>query len=107
MKKEKEIAQYALDYALKNGCQQARVLFSAGEENEVEVRDGKINKLHHSGGCQLSLSLFVDGSYSTISTNRLERGELERFIDKGVIGTRFLAKDPYRLLPEKEMYYQG
>ena len=107
MKKEKEIAQFALDYAMKNGCQQARVLFSAGEENEVEVRDGKINKLHHSGGCQLSLSLFVDGAYSTISTNRLERGELERFIDKGVIGTRFLAKDPYRSLPEKEMYYKG
>ena len=107
MEKEKEMARYALDYALRRGCQQARVVFSAGEENEVEVRDGKVDKLHHSGGCQLSLSLFVDGSYSTISTNRLERGELERFIDKGVIGTRFLAKDPYRLLPEKEMYYQG
>ena len=99
MEKEKEMARYALDYALRKGCQQVRALFSAGEENEVEVRDGKVDKLHHSGGCQLSLSLFVDGSYSTISTNRLDRGELERFIDKGIIGTRFLAKDPYRTLP--------
>lgn len=107
MEKEKEMARYALDYALRKGCQQVRALFSAGEENEVEVRDGKVDKLHHSGGCQLSLSLFVDGSYSTISTNRLDRGELERFIDKGIIGTRFLAKDPYRTLPEKEMYYCG
>ena len=107
MEKEKEMAHYALDYALRKGCQQVRALFSAGEENEVEVRDGKVDKLHHSGGCQLSLSLFVDGSYSTISTNRLDRGELERFIDKGIIGTRFLAKDPYRTLPEKEMYYCG
>lgn len=107
MEKGKEMARYALDYALRKGCQQVRALFSAGEENEVEVRDGKVDKLHHSGGCQLSLSLFVDGSYSTISTNRLDRGELERFIDKGIIGTRFLAKDPYRTLPEKEMYYCG
>ncbi len=107
MEKEKEMARYALDYALRRGCQQARVVFSAGEENEVEVRDGKVDKLHHSGGCQLSLSLFVDGSYSTISTNRLERGELERFIDKGIISTRFLEKDPFRGLPEKEMYYRG
>ncbi len=107
MEKEKEMARYALDYALRKGCQQARVMFSAGEENEVEVRDGRVDKLHHSGGCQLSLSLFVDGSYSIISTNRLDRSELERFIDKGIIGTRFLAKDPYRSLPEKEMYYSG
>ena len=107
MKKEKEVAQYALDYALRRGCQQVRALFSAGEENEVEVRDGKVDKLHHSGGCQLSLSLFVDGAYSTISTNRLERDELERFIDKGIINTRFLEKDPYRSLPEAGMYYRG
>ena len=107
LKTGKEIAQYALEYAQRKGCQSTRVLLSTGEENEVEVRDGKVDKLHHSGGCQLSLSLFVDGAYSTISTNRLERDELERFIDKGIIGTRFLAKDPYRSLPEKEMYYRG
>lgn len=101
------MARYALDYALRRGCQQVRALFSAGEENEVEVRDGKVDKLHHSGGCQLSLSLFVDGAYSTISTNRLEREELERFIDKGIINTRFLEKDPYRSLPEEGMYYRG
>ena len=107
MRNEKNIARYALEYALKKGCQQASVLLSTGEENEVEVRDGRVDRLHHSGGCQLSLNLFVDGAYSTISTNRLERNEIERFIDKGIIGTRFLAKDPYRSLPEKEMYYQG
>ena len=107
MEKEKEMAHYALDYALRKGCQQARVVFSSGEENEVEVRDGKVDKLHHSGGCQLSLGLFVDGSYSSISTNRLEREELERFIDKGIVGTRFLSKDPYRSLPEESMYYRG
>ena len=107
MEKEKEMAHYALDYALRKGCQQVRALFSSGEENEVEVRDGKVDKLHHSGGCQLSLSLFVDGAYSTISTNRLEREELEHFIDKGIISTRFLEKDPYRSLPEQEMYYRG
>ena len=107
MEKEKEMAHYALDYALRKGCQQARVVFSSGEESEVEVRDGKVDKLHHSGGCQLSLGLFVDGSYSSISTNRLEREELERFIDKGIVGTRFLAKDPYRSLPEESMYYRG
>ena len=44
MEKEKEMARYALDYALRKGCQQVRALFSAGEENEVEVRDGKVDK---------------------------------------------------------------
>jgi PmbA protein len=107
MKKEKEIAQFALDYALKNGCQHAKVVLAMGEENEVEVRDGKVNRLHHSGGCQLTLSLYVDGSYSSISTNRLDREELARFIDKGIISTRYLAADPYRCLPEKELYYSG
>ena len=107
MKEMKDVAQYALECALKKGCQQARVVLSTGEENEVEVRDGRVDRLHHSGGCQLSLNLFVDGSYSQISTNRLDSEEIERFIDKGIMSTRFLAKDPYRSLPEKEMYYRG
>lgn len=107
MDKQKDMAQYALEYALRKGCRQARALFSSGQENELEVRDGKIDRLHHSGGCQLSLSLFVDGSYSTISTNRLERDELEQFIDKGIISTRFLSADPYRMLPDEDMYYRG
>lgn len=107
MKKEKEIAQYALDYALKHGCQHAKVLLAMGHENEVEIHDGKVNRLHHSGGCQLTLSLYVDGSFSGISTNRLDKLELERFIDKGVISTRYLAADPFRSLPDEEMYYRG
>ncbi|MFI3297126.1 MAG: TldD/PmbA family protein [bacterium] len=101
------ILHHALEYALKKGCSDARLVLVTGEENELEWRDNAVDRLHHSSGCQLTISLYVDGRFSTINTNRLERNEVENFIDKGIINTRFLEPDPYRILPANELLYKG
>jgi hypothetical protein len=41
-------------------------------------------------------------------TNRLNnKQELAKFIKEAIVGTRYLAEDEFRILPNPELYYKG
>lgn len=103
----KKLAQWAMDYALKNGCQAARVNIYSGSNTSIQLRDAKMDKLQQASESGLGLSLYVDGRYGTYSTNRLVKKELESFIKNGIEATRFLARDEARVLPDASRYYKG
>ena len=103
----KKLAQWAMDYALKNGCQAAKVLLYSSSNTSFELRDAKMDRLQQASEGGLSLSLYVDGRYGSISTNRLNRKELETFIKNGIDSTRYLAKDEARVLADPSRYYKG
>lgn len=103
----KKLAQWAMDFALKNGCQQAKVNLYAGSNSSFELRDAKMDKLQQASESGLSISLYVDGRYGNFSTNRLNKKELEAFIKNGIDSTRYLAKDEARVLPDASRYYKG
>lgn len=96
-----------MDYALKNGCQAAKVLLYSSSNTSFELRDAKMDRLQQASEGGLSLSLYVDGRYGSISTNRLNRKELETFIKNGIDSTRYLAKDEARVLADPSRYYKG
>ena len=103
----KKLAQWAMDFAQKNGCQAAKVSLYSGSNSSFELRDTKIDKLQQASENSLNLTLFVDGRYGSISTNRLDKKELESFIVNGIESTRYLAEDKYRMLPDSSRYYKG
>jgi len=103
----KQLAQWAMDYALKNGCQAARINLYNGSNSSFEIRDMKIDILQQASENSLSIQLFVDGRYGSFSTNRLDKKELETFIRNGIDSTRYLAEDPARTLPDASLYYKG
>ena len=41
----KKLAQWAMDYALKNGCQAAKVLLYSSSNTSFELRDAKMDRL--------------------------------------------------------------
>lgn len=96
-----------MDYALKNGCQAAKVRLYSGSNTSFELRDTKMDRLQQASENGLSLYLYVDGRYGTYSTNRLNKKELEPFIKNGIDATRFLAKDEAQTLPDAARYYKG
>ena len=96
-----------MDFALKNGCQAARISLSNSSNSSFEIRDMKIDRLQQASQNSLSISLFVDGRFGTVSTNRLDRKELETFIKNGIDSTRYLAEDLARTLPDPSLYYKG
>ncbi len=106
-KENKDLARWAMQYALSKGCSDARVSVYSGTNNSFDYRDTKLEKLEQSSENGLSIQLYVDGRYGSYSTNRLDKKELERFIANGIEATRFLAKDEFRQLPKPERYYKG
>lgn len=103
----KKLAQWAMDYALKNGCQAAKLVLYSNSNASFELRDAKMDKLQQASESGLSISLFVDGKYGSYSTNRLDKKELEAFITNGIESTRYLAEDKARALPDASRYYKG
>jgi PmbA protein len=103
----KDLANWALKYALDHGCSDARVVVSTGTDNSFEYRDTRLDRLEQSSEHGLSFQLYVDGRYSSFSTNRLEKKELENFISNGIETTRFLTKDEFRKLPDSSRLYKG
>jgi PmbA protein len=105
--KGKQLAQWAVEYALKNGCRAVRLSVYNNSNTSFEIRDMKMDKLQQASENGLSVQLFTDGRFGSISTNRLEKEELERFIKNGIESTRYLAEDNARTLPDASLYYKG
>ncbi len=103
----KKLAQWAMDYALKNGCQAAKLVLYANSNASFELRDGKMDRLQQASENGLSLNLYVDGRFGSFSTNRLEKKELESLIMTGIESTRYLAEDESRMLADPARYYKG
>ncbi len=101
------LAKWAMNHALENGAQNASVSIANAVASSVEIREQKIDKLEQAIQSNLSIRLFVDGKYSAHSTSRLKKEDLAHFIEEAIEGTRFLAEDEYRTLPDPELYYKG
>ena len=108
-KEEKyNIAKWAMEHAIQNGAQQARVSIYNNNSSQIEVRDEKIDKLQESNRNGMRINLYVDNKYSSISTNRItNKEELGKFIEEAIAGTSYLAEDEFRTLPDPDLYYKG
>jgi PmbA protein len=108
-KEEKySIAKWAMEHAIKNGAQQARVSIYNNNSSQIVVRENKIDKLQESNRNGMRINLYVDKKYSSISTSRItNKEELGKFIEESIVGTRYLAEDDFRSLPDPDHYYKG
>lgn len=103
----KKLAQWAMDFALKNGCREAKVTLYVDSNTSFELRDSKMERLQQASESGLTFTLYVDGRFGSYSTNRLDKKELEKFILNGIESTRYLAPDEFRVLPDPARYYKG
>ena len=72
----KKLAQWAMEFALKNGCQASRVSIYNGSSSSFEIRDMKMDRLQQASENSLVIHLFVDGRFGSFSTNRLDKKEV-------------------------------
>jgi PmbA protein len=71
---------------------------------ELQWRDGKVEKASEATTRALGLELYVDGRYAAVSTSDLRPDALARFVEDSVALARAITPDPFRRLPEPELY---
>ncbi|MET0406283.1 MAG: TldD/PmbA family protein [Cystobacter sp.] len=99
-----ETARQAVSLARKKGATEASATASRAREVGTDWRDGQLDRITEATTRSLSLRLFVDGRYSSVSTRDLRPEALERFIAESVAMARVLKPDAFRQLPEPELY---
>jgi PmbA protein len=99
-----DLAKSALALAKKHGAQDASATLSRAREVELQWRDGKVEKSTEATTRGLSMALYVDGRYTSVSTSDLRPDALDKFVADAIALARTLTKDPHRGLPEPKLY---
>jgi len=99
---EIDIARHCISYALTQGADAVRVSVSDSTMDSCTLLNGILDKVTHAADRSVYLYIFAENRYGTFSTNRLEKDELERFIDQSITMVRMLGEDRFRSLPSPE-----
>ena len=83
------------------GADEALASVSRGVSTDLSLRDGEIEKAQESRSLSASVSLYVDGRYSSHQTSDMRPDALQAFLARAVDATRFLEADPNRRLPDR------
>jgi PmbA protein len=97
-------ARATVQGAKKRGAADVRVSVYRNRGSRTEWRDGKLDRLRQSTRLGLSVTLFVDGRYSSNQTNDLRPEAIDSFLDETIAATRVLSKDLHRQLPDPQRY---
>jgi PmbA protein len=92
--------------ATRAGADEARISVNRQRYVSLEYRERQVEKLEEATTNGMSLSLYINGKYSSHRTSDLRKGALSDFIRESVALTKYLTTDPYRRLPEPK-YYEG
>lgn len=101
------LADWAVNFAIGEGCQQARAELNYTDIFNLQTLDNEVSTLQQSTSIELTLRLFVDERYGNFSTNRLDKDEIASFIRQGIATTRLLGADKHRTLPDPTRYYSN
>lgn len=97
-------ARVAVEAAIKRGAQAAQASARRMRDGGIDWRDGKLDRLRESTEVGLSVTLYVDGRYSSNSTSDPRPEALGPFLDETIASTRVLTPDPHRKLPDPKRY---
>ena len=101
-----DLASWGIATARTAGAAASRIAISGARTVDISYRERKPEKIKEASTKSLSLEVFVNGRYSSMSTSDLRKDALKEFINRAVVQTKLLAEDPYRSLPDPK-YYQG
>ena len=98
------VSHSCIQIAKRSGAKDASARAYRVRDVSLSYRDGKIENISESTTRGVSLQLFVDGRYSTVSTSDLRPDALKTFIGDSIAIARAIAPDPFRALPDAALY---
>lgn len=97
-------AHQAVELGKRAGADDVSAGVSWSRGLRFEWREGRLERVQESTSRRLGLAIYVDGRYSTCSTNDLDPKRLAAFAREAVDLTRCLEVDPYRKPTPPELY---
>ncbi len=98
------IAQSCISIAKSAGANDAAARAYRVRDVSLDYRDGNVEKISESTTRGVSIQLYVDGRYSSVSTSDLRPDALKSFIGDSVALAKTVAADPFRALPDPALY---
>lgn len=99
-----EQAKLAVELGTQAGADDVVAAVSWSRGLKFEWREGRLEKVQESTSRRLGLAVYVNGRFSTCSTNDLDPERLKRFAKDTVELTRCLEVDPFRKITPPELY---
>ena len=103
----KELARWSMDQCMQLGCQAVRVNIYSGTNTDFDIRNTQLDKLQQSTENQLVLNLYLDGRFGSFSTNRMEKADLLKFMQRAVESIGYISQDTCRQLPDPTRYFKS
>lgn len=98
------VAQSCISMAKAAGAKEAAARAYRVRDVSLDWRDGRVEKISESTTRGVMLQLYADGRFSSVSTSDVRPEALKTFIADSIALTRALAPDPFRALPDPELY---
>ena len=99
-----DIAQTCVTLAKKAGANEASARAYRVRDVSLDWRDGKVEKITESTTRGVSLQLYIDSRYASVSTSDLRPDALKVFIEDSLVLAKSLDADPFRALPDPALY---
>ena len=97
------IASDAVTYARKIGADAAEASVSDGRSTELEIREGKIEKLEGAEGRRIGLTVFSGKSSASISGSVLTREAIHRLAENALAMAKLAPANPYAGVAEPDL----
>ena len=97
------LASDTVKQARARGADAAEALIVSGGGTQVEIRDGKIEKLEQSEAREIGIRVFVGKSSAMISASALNAETIARIIDNAIAVARLAPPDPFAGIADPEL----
>ena len=103
-KEMKDLTKWVIKTAKDNGASDSAASLYKSREVNIRYHEQKPIIVKEAGTQGLTLEIYNKGKYSVQSTPDLRKTALEEFILKQIRNTDYIEEDPYRILPDPDMY---
>ena len=84
-----------------------KLVLMLNNEDDINIRNGQIEKMLHASATSLAMNLLIDGRDGFFYTNNVQPEALRPFIRNAAETTRMLEPDESRTLADPSRYYKG
>lgn len=84
-----------------------KLVLMQNHEDNINIRDGEVEKMLHASATSLAMNLLIDGRDGFFYTNNVQPDALRLFIRNAAKTTRMLEPDEARTLADPARYYKG